>query len=52
MKLLQPDICRNFYRCEQVRRGVKYNMIMKARFAMVEAGLKAKGYSNVIRHYC
>ena len=26
-------------------------MIMKARFAMIKAGLKAKGYSNVIRHY-
>ena len=26
-------------------------MIMEARFAMIEAGLKAKDYSDVIRHY-
>ena len=49
--MLQPDICRNFYRYEQVRRSGKYNMIMEARFAMIEAGLKAKDYSDVIRHY-
>ena len=51
MELLQPDICRNFYHYEQVRRSGKYNMIMEARFAMIEAGLKAKDYSDVIRHY-
>ena len=51
MKMLQPDICRNFYRYEQVRRSGKYNMIMESRFAMIEAGLKAKDYSDVIRHY-
>lgn len=51
MKLLPPDICRNFYRYELVRRGGKYNMIMDARFAMVEAGLRAKDYADVIRHY-
>ena len=51
MRMLQPNICRNFYRYEQVRRGGKYNMIMEARFAMIEAGLKAKDYSDVIRHY-
>lgn len=51
MKMLQPDIYRNFYRYEQVRRDGKYNMIMEARFAMIEAGLKAKDYSDVIKHY-
>ena len=51
MKMLLPDICRNFYRYEQVRRSGKYNMIMESRFAMIEAGLKAKDYSDVIRHY-
>ena len=51
MKPLQPDICRNFYRYEQVRRSGKYNMIMEARFAMIEAGLSAKDYANTIRHY-
>lgn len=51
MKMLQPYICRNFYRYEQVRRDGEYNMIMEARFAMIEAGLKAKDYSDVIRHY-
>lgn len=51
MKLLQPDICRNFYRYEQVRRGDKYNMIMDARLAMIEAGLSAKEYADVISHY-
>ena len=51
MKLLQPNICQNFYCYEQVRRGGKYNMVMEARFAMIEAGLKAKDYSDVIRHY-
>lgn len=51
MKLLQPDICQNFYCYELVRRGGKYNMIMDARFAMVEAGLRAKDYADVIRHY-
>ena len=51
MKMLQPNICRNFYRYEQVRRGGKYNMIMDAKLAMVEAGLKAKDYADVIRHY-
>lgn len=51
MKLLQPDVCRNFYRYEQVRRGSKYNMVMEARFAMIEAGLSAKDYANTIRHY-
>ena len=51
MKLLQPDICRNFYRYEQVRRSGKYNMIMEARFAMIEAGLSANDYANTIRHY-
>lgn len=51
MKLLQPDICQNFYRYEQVRRGGKYNMIMDARLAMIEAELSAKEYADVIRHY-
>ena len=51
MKMLQPDICQNFYRYERIRRSGKYNMIMEARFAMIEAGLKAKKYSDVIRHY-
>ena len=51
MKMLQPNICRNFYRYEQVRRGGKYNMIMEAKLAMTEADLKAKDYSDVIRHY-
>ena len=51
MKLLQPDICRNFYRYEQVRRSGKYNMIMEARLAMIEAGLSAKDYANMIRYY-
>lgn len=51
MKLLQPDICRNFYYYEQVRRGGKYNMIMDAKFAMIEAGLSAKEYADVISHY-
>ena len=51
MKLLQPDVCRNFYRYEQVRRGGKYDMVMEARFAMIEAGLSAKDYANTIRHY-
>ena len=51
MKMLQPNICRNFYRYEQVRRGGKYNMIMDAKLAMVEADLKAKDYADVIRHY-
>ena len=51
MKPLQPDICRNFYRYELVRRNGKYNMIMEARFAMIEAGLSAKDYANTIRHY-
>jgi hypothetical protein len=51
MKLLQPDICQNFYRYELVRRSGKYNMIMEARFAMIEAGLSAKDYANTIRHY-
>ena len=51
MKELQSDIYRNFYRYEQVRRGGKYNMIMEARFAMIEAGLSAKDYANTIRHY-
>ena len=51
MKKLQPEICRNFYRYERVRRGGKYNMIMEAKLAMVEAGLKAKDYADVISHY-
>ena len=51
MKLLQSDICQNFYRYELVRRGGKYNMVMDARFAMIEAGLSAKDYANTIRHY-
>lgn len=51
MKMLQPNICRNFYRYEQVRRGGKYNMIMEAKLAMAEAGLKAKDYADVISHY-
>ena len=51
MKLLQPNMCRNFYRYELVRRSGKYNMIMEARFAMIETELKAKDYSDVIRHY-
>lgn len=51
MKLLQPDICRNFYRYELVRRGGEYNMIMDARFAIIEAGLSAKDYADVIRNY-
>ena len=51
MKLFQPDICRNFYRYELVRRGGKYNMVMEARFAMIEAGLSAKDYANTIHHY-
>lgn len=51
MKLLQPDICQNFYRYELIRRSGKYNMIMEARFAMIEAGLSAKDYANTIRHY-
>ena len=51
MKLLQPDICQNFYRYEQVRRSGKYNMIMEARLAMIEAGLSAKDYASTIRHY-
>lgn len=51
MKLLQPDICRNFYRYELVRRGGKYNMIMDARLAMIEVGLSAKDYADVIRNY-
>ncbi|RYC74422.1 hypothetical protein [Candidatus Nanosyncoccus alces] len=51
MKLLQPDICQNFYRYELVRRSGKYNMIMEARLAMIEAGLSAKDYADTIRHY-
>ena len=51
MKLLQPNICRNFYCYELVRRSGKYNMIMDARLAMVEAGLSAKEYADVISHY-
>lgn len=51
MNQLQPDIYQNFYRYEQVRRSGKYNMIMEARFAMIEAGLSAKDYANTIRHY-
>ena len=51
MKLLQPDICQNFYRYERVRRGGKYNMIMDARLAMIEAELSAKEYADVISHY-
>ncbi len=51
MKLLQPDICRNFYHYELVRRGGKYNMIMDARLAMIEAELSAKDYADVIRNY-
>lgn len=51
MKMLQPNICRNFYRYEQVRRGGKYNMIMEAKLAMAEADLKAKDYADVISHY-
>ena len=51
MKPLQSDVCRNFYRYEQVRRGGKYNMIVEARLAMAEAGLKAKEYVDVISHY-
>ena len=51
MRMLQPNICQNFYRYEQVRRGGKYNMITDARLAMAEAGLKAKEYADVISHY-
>ena len=51
MKQLQPDICQNFYRYELVRRSGKYNMIMEARFAMIEAGLNAKDYASTIRYY-
>ena len=51
MKLFQPDICRNFYRYELVHRGGKYNMIMDARLAIIEAGLSAKDYADVIRNY-
>ena len=51
MKLLQPDICQNFYCYERVRRSGKYKMIMEAGFAMAEAGLSAKDYANTIRHY-
>lgn len=50
MKLTRKELD-NFYRYEQVRRGGKYNMIMEAKLAMVEAGLKAKDYADVISHY-
>lgn len=51
MKLLQPDMCQNFYRYELVRRSGKYNMLMDARLAIAKTGLKAKDYADVIRHY-
>lgn len=41
----------SFYRYELVRRSGKYSMIMETRLAMIEAGLKTKDYSDVIRHY-
>ena len=51
MKQSQSDIYQNFYRYELVRRSGKYNMVMDARFAMIEAGLNAKDYANTIRRY-
>ena len=51
MEIAQPSVYKNFYHYELVRRGGKYNMIMEARLAMSEAGLKAKDYADTISHY-
>ena len=51
MKMLQSDICQNFYRYERIRRSGKYNMIMDWELAAKDSGLNREAYTKAVKKY-